>query len=728
MHLPDEIAAIVGAYHGDPFRVLGPHLAEENGGRRLVIRAFLPEAREAFVLLGDEARPMARIDPGGLFEAVIEAQQVVPYRLRLEDQSGVWQEFDDPYRFEPWLTDFELHLHTEGNYLQSYEKLGAHRREADGVAGVNFSVWAPNAQRVSVAGDFNRWDGRRHPMRQRPGGVWELFIPGISEGVTYKYEVKSLYKGHMQQKSDPYAFACEVPPKSASVVRDIDGYQWGDQDWMSRRAETNVLRSPMSVYEVHLGSWMRPLASYRDLAEKLVPYVVEMGYTHIELLPVMEHPFDGSWGYQVTGFFAPTSRFGSPTDFMAFVDRFHQAGIGVLLDWVPGHFPKDAHGLAYFDGTFLYEHEDPRLGEHRDWGTLIFNYGRNEVRNFLLSNALFWLKKYHIDGLRVDAVASMLYLDYSRSEGEWIPNRFGGRENLEAIEFLKKFNELAHAEAAGAITVAEESTAWPGVSRPVYLGGLGFTLKWNMGWMHDMLVYFSRHAIHRQYHQNDITFSLMYAFTENFLLPISHDEVTHGKRALLAKMPGDMWQQFANARAFLGYMYGHPGKKLLFMGSEIGQWNEWDHAGSVEWGLLQFDTHKSLQRYVADWNRLYRQERSLWEVDFDWRGFEWIDFHDAQNSVIVFIRRAAAGPDGAPSDDFLIFACNFTPVVRRDYRLGVPEAGWYREILNSDSEIYGGGNIGNGGGVASEETPSHNRSHSILITLPPLAVVVFKKG
>jgi 1,4-alpha-glucan branching enzyme len=721
MALPDDIQAVVGGYHGDPFRVLGPHLISDGDRRLVEIRAFLPEAREALVTADGAEFPMQRTHAEGFFEAVLERDWIPHYRLRLLHVRGEWREFDDPYRFPPWLTDFEIHLHGEGTWLRSYEKLGAHLRDVDGVAGVNFAVWAPNAERVSVVGDFNRWDGRRHPMGQRGGGLWELFVPGLGEGVAYKYEVKSRYRGYMQQKADPYGFASETPPKSASLVADVSRHQWQDDEWMRRRAETDWLRRPISIYELHLGSWRRPLASYREIAHQLIPYLQDMGYTHIELMPILEHPFDGSWGYQVTGYFAPSSRWGAPDDFQEFVDRCHQAGVGVILDWVPGHFPKDAHGLVYFDGTALYEHEDPRLGEHRDWGTLIFNYGRNEVRNFLLANALYWLREYHIDGLRVDAVASMLYLDYSRQPGEWIPNRFGGRENLEAIEFLKKFNELVHAEAPGAFTVAEESTAWPGVSRPVYLGGLGFTFKWNMGWMHDMLGYFSKEPIHRQYHQNDITFSMMYAFTENFVLPISHDEVVYGKKALLAKMPGDYWQQFANARAFLGYMYGHPGKKLLFMSSEIGQWNEWDHRGSVEWDLLQFPIHRQLQRYVADWNRLYRQEPALYEVDFDWHGFEWIDFHDAQHSVITFLRRAA------DPDNFLVLVCNFTPVVRHGYRVGVPGAGWYREILNSDSELYGGSNVGNGGGVEAEEHFSHGHSHSLSITLPPLAVVVFKR-
>jgi len=719
MALPGDIAAITGAYHGDPFRVLGPHLVGRADQRRLEIRAFLPEAAEAWVVAAGE-HPMRRVHPDGFFEATIDRPEVVPYRLRTANGAGHIREFDDPYRFPPWLTDFEIHLHAEGNWNQSYERLGAHLREVSDAGGVNFTVWAPNAERVSVVGDFNAWDGRRHPMRRRDGGLWELFIPGLGDGAAYKYEVKSRHKGHLERKADPYGFAAERAPKSASVVADLGRYRWGDQEWMERRAQTDWLKRPMSVYEAHLGSWRRPLASYRQIADELVPYLVEMGYTHVELMPVMEHPFEASWGYQVTGYFAPTSRWGSPLEFLELVDRLHQAGIGVILDWVPGHFPKDAHGLAWFDGTSLYEHEDPRLGEHREWGTLIFNYGRNEVRNFLLANALFWLRVYHADGLRVDAVASMLYLDYSRNEGEWIPNRYGGRENLEAIEFLKRFNELAHAEA-GAITIAEESTAWPAVSRPTYLGGLGFTFKWNMGWMHDMLGYFSLEPIHRQFHQNDITFSMVYAFTENFVLPVSHDEVVYGKKALLAKMPGDYWQQFANARAFLGYMYGHPGKKLLFMSAEIGQWNEWNHDGSVEWDLLGFDNHRQLQRYVADWNRIYREQPALWEVDFDWRGFEWIDFHDAQHSTISFLRRAA------DPDEFLVFACNFTPVVRYGYRVGVPGAGWYREVLNSDAEVYGGSNVGNAGGVEADEHPCHGRSHSLSITLPPLAVVVFER-
>ena len=625
-----------------------------------------------------------------------------------------------PQPSESWLTDFELHLHGEGAWRQSYEKLGAHLREAGGERGVQFAVWAPNAAQVSVVGDFNRWDARRNPMQHRSGGIWEAFAPGLEAGAAYKYAIHSRHRGHREQKADPYGFWGEEPPRSASRVWDLDSYRWQDQEWMLRRASTDWLRAPVSIYEVHLGSWKRPRLTYRQLADELIPYLVKMGYTHLELLPVMEHPLEASWGYQVSGYYAPTARFGTPAELMELIDRCHGAGIGVLLDWVPAHFLKDAHGLVYFDGTSLYEHADPRQGEHRDWGTLIFNYGRNEVRNFLLSNALFWLRQYHVDGLRVDAVASMLYLDYSRRPGDWVPNRYGGRENLEAIDFLKQFNELAHAEAPGAVTIAEESTDWGGVSRPTWLGGLGFTFKWNMGWMHDMLDYFSRDPVHRQYHQNDITFSMLYAFTENFVLPISHDEVVYGKKALLAKMPGDYWRQFANARAFLAYMYGHPGKKLLFMGSEIGQWNEWNHDASVEWDLLGFPFHAGLQQCVVDLNRLYRQQPALFEVDFEWRGFEWIDLHDTQQSVIAFLRRAA---DPA---DFLVFACNFTPVAREGYRLGVPEPGRYREIFNSDSSHYGGSNAGNLGAVEAEPRPWHGRPNSVAITLPPLAVVVLQ--
>jgi len=589
---------------------------------------------------------------------------------------------------------------------------------------VRFAVWAPNAEVMSVVGDFNDWDERRHPMRSRTAGIWEFFMPGASVGMNYKYSVRSRFFGYHQLKADPVAFACEEPPKSASIVTDLDSYKWGDQQWIDERGRTDWLRRPVSVYEVHLGSFLRgphnETLSYRELAGKLIPYVKDLGYTHIELLPIMEHPYSGSWGYQVTGYFTPTARFGPPEDFMYFVDRCHQEGIGVLVDWVPAHFPKDAHGLAFFDGTALYEHADPRKGEQHDWGTLVFNYGRNEVRTFLISNALFWLKEYHIDGLRVDAVASMLYLDYSRPAGEWIPNRYGGNENLEAIDFLRRFNELAHT-VPGAMTVAEESTSFPGVSKPVYLNGLGFTMKWNMGWMHDMLAYFGNDPIYRKFHHNQITFSLLYAFHENFVLPVSHDEVVYGKSSLLNKMPGDEWRQFANVRAFLAYMWAHPGKKLLFMGQDIGQREEWNSNTGVRWELLEFDYHRKLQALVRELNRLYRSSPALYQVDFHYTGFEWVDFHDWEASIIAFLRRAED-----PSD-FLLFCCNFTPVPRQGYEFGVPEEGFYEEILNTDSELFGGSNMGNGGCVSSRPVPKHNRPYSIAVTLPPLAVVAFRK-
>jgi 1,4-alpha-glucan branching enzyme len=716
-----EMEAITGGYHGDPFALLGPHMVEREGKTEWVIRAFLPQAAEAALLLGGATIPMERTHPGGLFTAALDAEPGA-YKLRVTDRQGNSSEVEDPYRFPTALSDFDLHLHSEGTNYEGYNAFGAHLITLNGVAGTRFAVWAPNAIIVSVVGDFNGWDTRRHAMRSRTGGVWEIFIPGVAAGAPYKYAVKSRFVGYSQMKSDPYGFLMETPPKSASIVVDMT-YEWHDDEWMELRAKTKALDCPMSIYEVHAGSWVRaehnrPL-SYLELADKLIPYVKKMGYTHIELMPIAEHPYTPSWGYQVTGYFAPTSRYGSHLDFMQFVDRCHQAGVGVIIDWVPAHFPKDAHGLAFFDGTALYEHADPRLGEHRDWGTLIFNFGRNEVRSFLISNALFWLKKYHIDGLRVDAVASMLYLDYSRKAGEWIPNAYGGNENLEAISFLRKVNELAH-QVPGAITAAEESTSFTGVSRPVYLNGLGFTFKWNMGWMHDMLGYFSRDPIYRRFHQNDITFSMIYAFTENFVLPISHDEVVYGKRSLLDKMPGDEWQRFANARAFLSYMWGHPGKKLVFMGTEIGQTAEWNSEGQVEWWLLDHEIHRRFQTFCAALNGLYRSEPALYEVDFQHTGFEWIDFHDADNSMVSFVRRAKR------PEDHLVFVCNFTPMPHKAYRVGFPEAGLYREIFNSDAEMFGGSNMGNGGVVNVAARPSHGRPASAELIVPPLGVVVFK--
>ncbi len=717
-----ELEAIAGGYHGDAFAILGPHAAGTDVKGPWEVRAFNPQASEAEVLLDGTTVAMQRVHANGVFVARVPSRPE-SYRFRFTGYQGNTWESEDAYRFPPVISDFDLHLHSEGTNFEEYNMLGSHLATVEGFKGTRFAVWAPNAIVVSVIGEFNNWDTRQNPMRARTGGVWEIFLPGVQAGTPYKYAIQSRFRGYSQQKADPFGFAMELPPKSATVVADLSVHEWNDQEWMDRRAQTSLLDSPMSVYEVHLGSWMRdennqPL-SYRGLADKLVAYVKEMSYTHIELMPIAEHPYSPSWGYQVTGYFAPTSRFGPPEDFMYFVDRCHQAGIGVIMDWVPAHFPKDAHGLAFFDGTALYEHQDPRLGEHRDWGTLIFNFGRNEVRAFLISNAMFWLKKYHIDGLRVDAVASMLYLDYSRKAGEWIPNDYGGNENLEAISFLRKTNELVH-QVPGAVTIAEESTAFTGVSRPVYLNGLGFTMKWNMGWMHDMLHYFEHDPIYRRYHQNEITFSMVYAFTENFVLPISHDEVVYGKRALLDKMPGDEWQRFANVRAFLSYMYGHPGKKLLFMGSEFGQTAEWNSESQLEWWLLQFPVHEKLRAFCSAINRLYRSEPALYQIDFQPKGFEWIDFHDADNSIVVFVRRAQR------PEDHVVVACNFTPTPHPKYRIGFPEAGVYNEIFNSDSELFGGSNMGNGGAIYAEEKSSHGRAASCEIVLPPLGVVVFK--
>ena len=659
-----------------------------------------------------------RQSPTGFFTAEF-AEPAREYRFRITLYSGQSLDFDDPYRFPPLLTPFELYLHGEGSNYESYRTLGAHLVQCEGVGGVRFAVWAPNAEVVTVTGDFNSWDRTRHPMRLRDGGIWEIFIPGLTAGAQYKYFVLA-QDGGQQDKCDPYGFFAEVPPKTASIVWPLTNYAWNDAAWMDARARRSILREPVSVYEVHLESWLRGAnnerLSYRDLAEKLPEYASRMGYTHLELMPVMEHPFSGSWGYQVTGYYAPTSRFGSPDDFRYFIDRCHQAGLGVILDWVPGHFPHDPHGLARFDGTALYEHADPRQGEHREWGTAVFNFGRNEVLTFLLSNALYWLKEFHLDSLRVDAVASMLYLDYSRREGEWIPNRYGGRENIEAIQFVRRFNELAH-QVPGAFTVAEESTSWSGVSRPVYSNGLGFTMKWNMGWMHDMFAYFSTDPVYRKFHQNNITFSMLYAFTENFLLPVSHDEVCHGKGHLVSKMPGDEWQRFANVRAFYGFMWGHPGKKLLFMGQEFGQTTEWNAAESLPWWLLDHWPHQGVQAWVRDLNRLYRETPALYARDCEPDGFRWIVVNDDTQSVLAFLRC------GAQSDPPVAVVCNFTPEPRLGYRLGLPYQGLWREALNSDAASYGGSNMGNFGGVAAEARPSHGFPASAIVTLPPLATV-----
>ena len=623
------------------------------------------------------------------------------------------------------LTDYDLHLLGEGRHWKSYEKLGSQLHVVDGVAGVNFAVWAPNAEALSVVGDFNGWDGRNHAMQKRvPSGIWELFVPGIGAGTLYKYRVHA--DASFSDRADPYGFGAEVPPRTASKVVDLASHSWRDQEWMTQRAAQNSLSAPLSIYEVHLGSWRRPgtdphrWLSYADLERELVPYCLEMGFTHVEFLPPMEHPFSASWGYQTIGLFAATSRFGSPQDLMALIDALHRAGVGVIVDWVPAHFPRDGHGLRRFDGTALYEHEDPRKGEHPDWGTLIFNYGRNEVANYLVSSALFWLDRYHVDGLRVDAVASMLYLDYSRKDGEWEPNCHGGRENLEAVEFIKSFNIQVHSHHPGVLTIAEESTSWAGVSRPTYVGGLGFSLKWNMGWMNDTLRYMRHDPVHRKYHHDELTFSLIYAFHENFVLPLSHDEVVHGKGSLLDQMPGDVWQKFANLRLFYSYMWCHPGKKLLFMGGEFGQWQEWNFDESLDWHLLAGESHRGLSRAVADLNNLVRREPALHELDFDGGGFEWIDCHNWQDSVLVFVRR------GSKSHDCLVVCCNFTPVLRHGYRIGLPAAGAYEEVFNSDSSWYGGSNAGNSGPIQSAAMPHHGREHSLTMTLPPLAVVVLK--
>ncbi len=626
-----------------------------------------------------------------------------------------------------FLTDYDLHLWMEGSHHRAWEKMGAHQAELKGEQGTRFAVWAPNARRVSVVGDFNGWKEGAHPLSTRgDSGIWEGFIPGVKQGDLYKYAIESHHNEYRVQKADPFGFACEIRPQTASVVWDISGYEWQDAEWMAHRKEKNGLNAPISVYEVHLGSWMRGAEenrwlTYRELAPRLAQYAAEMGFTHVELLPVTEHPFDGSWGYQTVGYYAPTSRFGTPQDFMFLVDTLHQHNIGVILDWVPAHFPSDEHGLAYFDGTHLYEHADPRQREHQDWGTYIFNYGRVEVSNFLISNGLFWLEKYHIDGLRVDAVASMLYLDYSREQDDWIPNPYGGRENLDAIEFLKRFNTVVYQEFPDAMTFAEESTSWPMVSRPTYLGGLGFGYKWNMGWMHDTLTYMSKDPIHRRFHHSHLTFSLLYAFHENFVLPFSHDEVVHGKGSMIGKMFGDNWQKFANLRLLYGYMFTHPGKKLLFMGCEFGQWSEWNHDKSLDWHLLEYAPHDGLRRWVRDLNTLMRGEPSLFELDSDPSGFQWIDCNDTEQSTLVFMRRAR------DSREVTVCAFNFTPVPRHNYRIGVPFGGYWREVINSDAPLYSGSGQGNMGGVESVPVAAHGHFQSINVTLPPLGMVAFKE-
>ena len=732
--LEARINALVIGRYADPFGLLGPHPVPSGWA----IRFFIPWAAEASIIFKNPPHSPAKIAdarklrPEGLFEATWPSDQTTApepasYKIQLRTFHGDAFEIFDPYAFPFLLTDFDLHLIGEGRHYDTYEKLGAHLHTVAGVAGTHFAVWAPGARRVSVVGTMNGWDGRVHPMRPRgSSGIWELFLPEVGEGAIYKYEIIGHHGSMLPLKADPYGFRSELRPDTGSVVANIEGHAWNDSVWLAQRQRKNWLESPILVYEVHLGSWKRVpeennrWLTYRELADQLVPYVKDLGYTHIELLPVMEHPYDGSWGYQTLGYFAPTSRFGSPADFMEFVDRCHQCGIGVILDWTPAHFPRDAYGLAQFDGTHLFEHADPRQGSHPDWGTLVYNYGRNEVQNFLISNALFWLDKYHIDGLRVDAVASMLYLDYSRKEGDWIPNRYGGRENLEAIAFFKRLNEEAYGRFPGILAIAEESTAWPSVSRPVYLGGLGFSLKWNMGWMNDTLKYFSSNPIFRKYEHNKITFSLIYAFSENFMLPFSHDEVVHGKNSLLHKMPGDIWQQFANLRLLYCYQYAHPGKKLLFMGQEFAQREEWNEASSLQWHLLKWESHQGVQKLVRDLNHLVASEPALYQVDFDWRGFEWIDCNDSDDSVLSFVRV------GKNPDDLMVVVVNATPVVREGYVVGVPRAGYYQEVLNSDAGVYGGSNVGNIGGQQARKDPRQGRPYSLCLTLPPLAAVFLK--
>jgi len=724
----DELRSLTELRNRSPHQLLGLHPLGDGAG--LIARALRPDAAKVeFEPVHEKDKPaikLKRIPKTDIFEGTTnEANRVYAYDLVVTDHSGKVQRTRDSYSFLPTLGESDLYLFGKGDERRIYDKLGAQLRTIDGVPGASFAVWAPNAQRISVVGDFNNWDGRYHQMRSLgPSGVWEIFIPGVGKGAHYKFEIRNLH-GHITLKTDPYGFFFEKPPKNAAIVWSTQNFSWSDDEWLNRRRQQDALRSPLSIYEVHIGSWrkksMGESLSYRELAEPLVKYLKEMGFTHVEFMPVAEHAFYPSWGYQVTGFYAPTSRFGTPDDFQFLVNALHAAGIGVIVDWVPAHFPRDDWALANFDGTALFEHEDPRKGAHQDWGTLIFNFGRHEVSNFLVANALYWCDRFHIDGLRVDAVASMLYLDYSRKEGEWIPNQYGGRENLEAIDFLRKFNHITHTEYPGVMTIAEESTAWPLVTRPPYLGGLGFSFKWNMGWMHDTLNYFSRDPIYRKYHQNDLTFAMLYHHHENFILPLSHDEVVHGKGSLLGRMPGDDWRRFANLRTLLGYEWLFPGKMLLFMGGEFGQSNEWDANGELEWWLLEAGPyHKGLQRFVQDLNQIYLSEPALWYSDFDLHGFYWIDCGDQEGSVLSFVRQDEAGKHQ------VVVILNLTPVPRFGYRVGLPRGGKWREIVNSDGSVYGGSNVGNLGGVLAKPGKWHNQDYSAEFTLPPLSIVAFR--
>ncbi len=724
----EQAEAVSKGSHGDPFSVLGMHQTTFKEKDALVVRLMRPEAERVWIKYNDgQSKELRRISEEGLFECIFtDRTDPFDYTYYIEPYHGDAYEIVDPYAFGPLLESDDLQLWGEGNHQQAHRFMGAHCREIEGVQGTHFVVTAPSATRVSVIGSFNDWDGRIHPMRKyHELGLWELFIPHVKEGDLYKYEILTPYNEAPLKKADPFAFYSEMRPGTASVVYDLKGYDWDDEEWMQSREEVQQPDNPLSIYEVHLGSWMRSpdddpgFLSYRELADKLVPYVKDLGFTHVELLPIAEYPYDPSWGYQITGYYAPTSRFGTPEDFMYLVNKCHRHDIGVLMDWVPAHFTKDEHGLRRFDGTALFEHEDPRRGEHKDWDTLIFNYGRSEVRNFLISNAVYWCDYFHIDGMRVDAVASMLYLDYSREEGEWVTNRYGGRENLEAIQFLKDVNGILHERYPGFLTMAEESTSWQGVTSPTEHGGLGFDYKWNMGWMNDTLEYFKKDPIYRKYHHDQLTFSLIYAFSENFILPLSHDEVVHMKKSLVSKMPGDDWQKFANLRLLFTYMYGHPGKKLLFMGGEFGQWSEWSEAQSIDWHLLEWDNHRGIQSLIKDLNQLFGRESPLHEADHSWQGFEWIDISDADNCVLSFIRKSSN------NDEHLLFLLNFTPEVQHNYKFGVPWVGTYDVILNSDSSYYGGTDVGQQQ-VASQEGRWHNRDAYIELPLPPLAGMVLK--
>ncbi len=728
--------------HDDPFSILGPHPLKKG----FALRIWMPDASKVSLLLNGKETSLTNNNHPWIFETRLEKDPAHNYKLKVK-RGGIEHQQHDPWAFrDEWMGEIDNHLFAEGNHHHIWKKMGAHPINSRGVEGVMFCIWAPNARSISLIGDFNSWDGRHHPMQKRNGGTWELFIPGLSESFLYKYEIRT-QQGHCYQKADPYGFEHEVRPATSSKIRKLNQYKWNDKNWIKKRDNQNPIEQPISVYEMHLGSWMHaaiddpfieadgisrdpvPAAdmkpgarflTYKELADKLIPYVKERGFTHIELMPISEHPFDGSWGYQVTGWYAPTSRYGTPDEFKFFIDRCHQEGIGLILDWVPGHFPKDRHGLAFFDGSHLYEHSDPRIGEHKEWGTLIFNYSRNEVRNFLVANLVYWFEEFHIDGIRVDAVASMLYRDYLRPDGEWIPNEEGGRENTEAVKFLQQANHVLFHHFPGALSIAEESTTWPGVTQPTDSGGLGFNLKWNMGWMHDMLDYFEFDPWFRQFHQNNITFSIWYNYTENFMLALSHDEVVHGKSNLLHKMPGDDWQKYANTRALLAYMWTHPGKKTIFMGMEFGQRSEWNVWGDLEWNLLQYQPHKGIQLLVDDLNSLYKSEPALWRDDFDQYGFQWIDCTDNRHSIISFMRRE--GKDGR----WLIVIGNFTPQSHSDYRIGVPNNGFFEEVLNTNASKYGGSNLGNMGGRFAEQQSSHGYEQSLNLCLPPLSILVLR--